>query len=100
MSAKKGALPSQMIQALMRARIVRNAQISNVQPSSLDLTLTDEIWRMPSMILPRRGEKIEDLIERCGGVRQDIQTPIEPGVVYFVRLEETLELPQGLYGFC
>ena len=62
-----GTFPSQEI-----ARLVKEGAISSsagiapeqVQPSSLDLTLSVEAYSMTGSLLPLGGEKVRDLIER------------------------------------
>ena len=95
-----GALPYQMILSMMNAGFIKNAQEKNISPASLDLTVSSEIYRAERMFQPRYGEKIRELIKSVGISQHDLNYPLEKGVTYIARLEETLELPNEIYGYC
>jgi dCTP deaminase len=99
MSREIGALPSQTVRAMMRAKRIIGATIENVQPSSLDLSLSKEVYRMPGIAQPKRGELIKDLVKRLDGEKRPIEQPLERGVAYLVRLEEMLKLPKEVFAF-
>lgn len=97
MSNRAGALPSQTIRDMLRAGYVHGASEEAVQPSSLDLTLTDEIYRMRGSYLPRPGEPIRDIIARGSLYKASMEYPLERGGVYLIKLQETLHLPKNLH---
>ncbi len=96
MARKNGALPAQTIHDLIRAGCILNAPALHVQPASLDLTLSHEVYRMQAIVLPRRNEPIRDLIKRFGFPYQ--ANFFERGAVYLIRLRERLDLLADVYG--
>ncbi|MCB9892882.1 MAG: 2'-deoxycytidine 5'-triphosphate deaminase [Planctomycetes bacterium] len=99
-----GTLPSQDIEKLIAdGCITSSAQISplQVQPSSLDLTLSRRAFSMPGSLMPLQGERVTDLIERYSRYPIDLK---EPGVlvrdnVYLILLAERLRLPEGVAAY-
>lgn len=72
-----------------------------VQPSSLDLRLSVEAWRMPGSILPVAGERVRTLVENLALERVDLSRPasLGRGQVYLVRLMESCALPAGIEAY-
>jgi dCTP deaminase len=78
-----------------------------IQPASIDLTLSEEAWRMPGSILPlaagsgRRGEAVSELVRGLALERVDLSKPSCLGrdQVYFVRLRERVDLPAGMEAY-
>lgn len=97
---KIGALPRQTIIEMFASGCFPGASKENVQPASLDLSVTDEIYRVPGITLPYIGESIRDLIHRIGGRKHNIDLQLEAGAAYLLRLQERMKLPKGVYGFC
>lgn len=97
MPSRAGALPSQLIRDMLRAGYVQGAQEAHIQPSSLDLSITDEIYRMRGSYLPRPGEPIRDIIARGALYKARLDLPLERGGVYLIKLQETLNLPDNLH---
>ena len=97
---KKGALPFQMIHALFEEGAIQGADKSQVKPASLDLTLSEEVYRLEHLFLPDYGEVVRSLLKGVGAERHDIRNPMERGVTYLVRLNEKLTLPSDVYAFC
>ena len=95
---KSGALPCQTIREYMRDGHIKDADDKNVQPASLDLSITDEVYRLPGVVQPLVREPIESLIERFRGVRTEVGAPLERNTVYIARLKESLDLPHGVFG--
>lgn len=100
MSEKKGALPSQLIKGMMEARQIIGAAEENINPASLDLSLSEEVYRVNGVFQPRPGEKISELVKELGASSHDWNLPLERDVVYIARLNESLQLPDGIYGYC
>jgi len=100
MSHRKGALPDWLIREAIRAGNIKHAQDKNVQSSSLDLSLTGDMYRFPGLTQLRIGERARELIERIGGERHNIQSLLEVNVVYFARLDERVRLNKNVYGYC
>jgi len=93
-----GVFPSQMIRQMIEAGEV-TADVNNVQPASLDLGISDEVYRMRGTFLPRRGEKIREVIEKESIYRADLRNPLERNGVYLIRLNEILDLPKEKFAF-
>jgi dCTP deaminase len=72
-----------------------------IQPSSVDLTLSAEAYRMPGSVLPLAGERVRDLVEALALDRLDLSTPtcLARGQVYLLRLREGLALPPGVEAY-
>ena len=99
-----GTLPSQEIEKLIAdGCVTSSAQIrpEQVQPSSLDLTLSRRAFSMPGSLMPLQGERVTDLIERYSRYPIDLK---EPGVlvrdnVYLIMLAERMALPEGIAAY-
>lgn len=96
----KGALPMQEIRKLVAAGAIIGAKEENIKPSSLDLSISDEVYRVERIFLPTREETVRDLLYAIGGIKHDLRSPMERGVTYLARLNEKLKLPQDIYAFC
>ena len=70
------------------------ADKENIQPASIDLTISDEAYRMKGTFLPRKGEKIRDVIDTECIYKADLGNPLERNGVYLIRLNEKLKLPK------
>ena len=97
MDSRSGALPYQMIRDMLQSGYVMGASEEAIQPSSLDLTVTDEVYRMRGSYLPRPGEPIKDIIQRGSLYKANLDYPLERGGIYLIRLKETLKLPKDLH---
>jgi len=93
---RPGAIPFQLIREMMASGYVKGADAEAIQPSSLDLTLTDEVYRLRGSYLPRTGERVEDIATRAALYKTNLDLPLEIGGIYLVRLKELLELPPGI----
>lgn len=99
-----GTFPSQEIEALIERGHIRcegPLRPEQVQPSSLDLTLSAEAYSVPGSMLPLRGEDVRGLIQRFARRRIDLSSPeiLVRGEVYVVRLRESLALPPGVAAY-
>jgi dCTP deaminase len=94
-----GTFPSQYIQTMIDQGMISDVQQDAVQPASLDLSISDEIYRMKGVFLPKRGESIRDIIRHGTLYRYNLDHPLECGAVYVVRLNESLALPQDVYAY-
>ena len=97
MPDKQGALPYQMMAEMIKAGYIQSAKPEHLQPSSLDLAITDEIYRLRGSYLPRPGEPIRDVIERGSLYKASLDYPLERGGIYLIRLQETLKLPKTIH---
>lgn len=95
-----GALPRERLQELLSKGAIEGAQEHNIQPASLDVTLSDEVYRVERLFLPTTREAVRDLLPHIGAQRHNLSTPMERGVTYLARLNETFALPRDVYGYC
>lgn len=96
----RGALPTQEIRKLLRAGHVKGARKEHVRPASLDLTVSDEIYRVDRLFLPEAKETVRKLLTRVNYEPHDPNAPMECGVTYLARLNESIDLPKHVYAFC
>ncbi|QQG38981.1 MAG: 2'-deoxycytidine 5'-triphosphate deaminase [Candidatus Woesearchaeota archaeon] len=105
MVTDNGVLPRQELKRLIRAKIITSSgriDDSQLQPSSLDLTLGDEVFRLRAGFLPREGESIGEAVAELEKykfpLKDDETNVLEPGATYLIRLRERLKLPKGFVG--
>ncbi len=100
--SKKGALPSQLIHELLSQQFILGARAENVRPASLDLTLSDEVYRVDGAFLPSAEETVPQALSRVGAVKMKGEKKLlQRGSCYVVKLaEEIAQLPQGVYAYC
>lgn len=91
-----GAIPFQLIREMMAANYIQDAHETAIQPSSLDLTLTDEVYRLRGSYLPRPGEPVSDIAKNGALYSTNLNLPLEIGGIYLIRLKESLNLPPGI----
>jgi len=101
MPKKRGALPDFMIRELIENDVLQGAHTEDVSPSSVDLRVTDMIWRVRGFFLPRPGETIAELLRNgsIGAERHDPNALLEAGVTYVAMLELQTDLPREYYGY-
>ena len=101
MSQRHGALADNEINQLISGQfIVGDGMSENVSPGSLDLTVSEDIYRAVGLFQPQPGEKIHDLIESTHAVRHLISSPLERDVVYLARIEGNFTIQDNIYGYC
>ncbi|MCK6440590.1 MAG: 2'-deoxycytidine 5'-triphosphate deaminase, partial [Planctomycetes bacterium] len=100
-----GTYPSQAIQALAGGGCIvaegGSFDAKQVQPSSFDLTLSEEGYQLPGSILPLPGERVRDIIKGLARKKLDLSTPtlLDRSKVYLIRLRESLKLPEGVAAY-
>ncbi|MEK7631124.1 MAG: 2'-deoxycytidine 5'-triphosphate deaminase [Patescibacteria group bacterium] len=99
MSINQGALSSQMIHDLITKGHIVHANIKNIQPASLDLTLSEEVYRVDALFLPKDDEKVREAMTKVNPIRFARDGVYEVGVPYLARLNETLNLPSEIYAY-
>lgn len=100
MAKKLGALPSQVIRDMMNTGFVQGANHENVNPASLDLSMTGEVYRINGIFLPPPAMRVRDMLSSLGAIVHSLKSPLERDVSYLVKVSETLSLPDGVYGYC
>lgn len=99
MPKRFGALPSQTIRDMIAGGFIPGASAERIQPASLDLTISEEAYRIRSVFRPRPAEPVANAMRRVHPERHDLRTPLEVRVTYLLRLAEGLALPEGVYGY-
>ena len=101
----EGILPSQEIRDFIENGIIRStADITDdqVQPSSIDLRLSHEAYRVRASFLPGKSTTLLTKATSNGMLTNtlDISNPtlLERGVIYIIPLMESLALPSDIYG--
>lgn len=84
----------------MTAGFITGADTENVSPASLDLSLSDEVYEISGLLLPRQGEQIRDLLPYMEAQQVSLAEPLSCHSIYLVRLRESLALPSAVYGYC
>ena len=97
---KQGALSDSYIKRLIASGHIKGATDAHVRPGSLDLSLSEEVYKVESIFQPRRGEKVRDVLSHVKAERHDPIKPLARDTIYLWRLNEILALPQSVYGYC
>lgn len=92
-----GAYPSQSIERLIKGDLVLGADEDNLQPASLDLSISDEIYKMKGIFLPRKNEKISEIVKEGALYKTDLEKPLECEGVYMIKLNESLNLSSQIF---
>lgn len=95
-----GALPAQTLRTLCHEGYISGASELHISPASLDLTLSDEIYTIRGLMLPKAGESIRTLLSLMEAQPASITEPLRPGTLYIAKLTEQLRLPTQVYGYC
>lgn len=69
-----------------------------IQPSSIDISLSDEAYEIPGIVRPKRGETVRDLVMALGQ-RVDV-CDFKKSKTYMVLQKEHFDLPNNIYGYC
>ncbi|MBC6439863.1 MAG: 2'-deoxycytidine 5'-triphosphate deaminase [Rhodospirillales bacterium] len=97
-----GLLPSQRIRELVGKQILPAdpAADDQIQPSSIDLRLGDEAWRVRASFLPGPKATVKGKLRELGMHRIDLgeEAVLERGCVYIVPLQEELRLTDDVAG--
>ncbi|OGF82240.1 hypothetical protein A3B18_01035 [Candidatus Giovannonibacteria bacterium RIFCSPLOWO2_01_FULL_46_13] len=97
---KLGAIPSQTIRDMMAASFIKGADEKNIQPASLDLSISEQVYRVSSAFTPKTGEGVFEAAKRLADPEpHDFSKPLELDTTYLVKLNESLALPEGIYAY-
>lgn len=97
MHDRPGAIPRQLIAEMMEAGYVTGAAAAAIQPSSLDLTIADDAYRMRGSYLPKKSESVEDIIHHGALYKHPLDRPLEVNGTYLIKLAESLALPYSVH---
>lgn len=90
----QGVLPDKHIKALLAEGIAKHADAEKIGSSSLDTTLSGEIYGVRAFPLPNAKQNIRDLLKKVSAYQYDIGRAILPGQMYIARLNEELDFSQ------
>jgi len=98
-----GVLPSQSLEGMIASGAIRARNPilpEQVQPSSLDLRLGSEAYRVRASFLATGADTVTSKLEKYRLHTIDLTRPavLEKGCVYIVPLQEELALPAGISG--
>ena len=99
-TSRQGALPDHKLRTLIESGFIIDGDVGHISPASLDLTLTDEVYVIRGLLLPKAGEKIRDLLSLMEASPFSFEKPLARGVLYLAKLNESLALPSQVYGYC
>lgn len=100
MTNRLGALPDQLLSKLVVGGNIIDAKKEHISPASLDLTVSTEMYKIRGLVLPKVGESIRDLMPFMEAAKADIAEPLECDGMYLAKLNESLDLPEQVYGYC
>ena len=96
---KIGAFPAQYIEKMIEGGEIINADKNNLQPASIDLSISEEGYRMKGAFLPRKNESVRDIIKTESLYKINLDNPLEKNGIYLIKLNESLNLPQNMFAF-
>jgi len=96
---RKGVLPFQLLREALDASFVTGIDPSFINPSSIDLPISDEAYRLETVFRPPKGACIRDLLQKVGAEPHDLRQKLEVKVPYLLRLEGVWSLPPHVYGY-
>lgn len=99
MTNEYGAFSIQELKELQKSGFFQNFEEDSFQPASVDLSVSEEIYRIKGSILPRHGESIRELLKEVRYFQHNIANPLEPGATYLCKIREKVRLPKEFYGY-
>ncbi len=101
----EGILPSQEIRQFVDVGIISSTpEITDdqIQPSSIDLRLSNEAYRVRASFLPGETTTLLNKAKSNGMIHKEFDISdsalLEPGVIYIIPLMESLALPSDVFG--
>jgi len=90
-----------MIEEMIEAGFILGTENikKQINPASLDLGISEEVYRAEGIFQPRPNEKVRDILELIGAISQKLDAVFEKDVTYLARLNEKLVLPRTVYGY-
>jgi len=98
--SRYGALPDHTLRELIEAGFIKGANLANINPASLDLSLSEEAYEVEAIFQPLPGETVKELLTQLKHKKHDLTIPFEKDKVYLARLNESVSLPNNVYGYC
>lgn len=94
-----GVMPKQAVRQLLAEGFIKGVDEKYLNPASLDLPLSKEAYRIESIFMLRRGEKVRDMLSVVGATPHDLLQPLEFGTTYIIRIEGDWRLPKNVRAF-
>lgn len=85
---------------MIRAGFITGSEEKNVRPASLDVSLSNEIYKVEGIFQPRIGESVRDVLKKIKKQKFSLDRPLVRDQMYIARLREKLDLPKSVYAFC
>jgi dCTP deaminase len=92
-----GTLAYQHIQRLIDLGHMTSVENDHVQPSSVDLSISGEVYRMKGTFLPKQYERVRDLFEHGSLFPTSLDQPLELNGIYLIRLKNAVQLPEFIF---
>jgi dCTP deaminase len=86
------------LKQLMQRGWINGVPPKCIQPASLDVPLTHEIYRMPGSILPKKGQTIRQLVDERAFYKLNVDQPLEVGHYYLIKSPLSFSLPMDVVG--
>ena len=96
----RGALSAEQIQEYINKGYVSNIEVENINPASFDISASMERYRIDSIFLPKYGQSIKEIINKLNPIRQEMDQVMEKDVIYAVKIKESINIPNHIYGYC
>jgi dCTP deaminase len=78
---------------------ITGADVAQINPASLDLSVSGTIFRTAGLVRPKAGETVESLLPLVQATAHDLRQPLERNVTYLVLLNERVKLYLDSYGW-
>lgn len=96
----QGALPSQIIKEMVKAGSISVSDEKNIRPASLDLAVSDEVYKVEGIFQPKKNETVREVLGQIKKEKHDVNDPLLTDQMYIIRIKDRLQLPESVYAFC
>src|SRR3989338_10738130 len=93
-----GALPDYKIRELIAKGYI-GTDIENVKPSSIDLTLDEERYSLPSLFTVPAHSSVRELIKKHNFKKASAKKPIKVGEIQLIKIKDRLDLRSDMYAY-
>ena len=97
--SSRGALPAQNLSVLAENRFIIGLKKDNIKPASIDLSISGEIYEVKNSFQVPENKTVWETINEVGYIKHSIDKPIRVNRTYVAKLNESLDLPQNVYGY-
>ncbi|MFH1585003.1 MAG: 2'-deoxycytidine 5'-triphosphate deaminase [Patescibacteria group bacterium] len=95
----EGVLSYQELREMQERGVLSGFSEKSFQPASVDLSITEEAYRLKGNILPQRGESVREMLVHAVRFPHDLSQPLEVGASYLCKIREGVRLPGSLYAY-